>query len=437
MKKIKAIILFLAISMLCSGCLFKTGDELLQAPKASTDYIALQRELDKELANGSVYASAELGSNRAMIQLIDIDSDSEEEVVAFFRESALAGTFNVIVYKKIGSEYKEVGRMTGYGNSIDEVAYPKLSPLGAGGIAVSWRISNQIEKGLTIAKFENGNLEVVLDTQYSSYVLFDIDYDGVEEVFVVNQENSRHYVKMYKIQYGEMILVSTVELSKEIDSIARTTTGELLSGGRAIAFDSRVTAETGLITDLLALDYEGKLINLTIDKEDKSGMSTYRLVSSYTSNLNTINNLYVPTLKPMILASSDTSNTSNWITTWHMYDLYNDTKSDIYTYHSSTEGWYYELSSDLLNHITTNRTTASNTKITQFRYYTSSYDSIALFEIYTIPNEDYTESSFGEEYIKLGKTTANVYLAKNLNPQSAVKVTDEEIIENFNVISGN
>lgn len=437
MKKIKHIMLFIAILTLCSGCLFKTGDELLQAPRASTDYIALQNELDKEISNGSVYASAEFGSNRATIQLIDIDADSEEEVVAFFRESALAGTFNIVVYKKIGSEYKEVGRMKGYGNSIDEVAYPKLSPFGAGGIAVSWRISNQTEKGLTIAKFENGSLEVVLDTQYSSYFLYDIDYDGVEEVFIINQENSRHYVRMYKMINGEMILVSTVELSKEIDTIARTTMGELLSGGRAIALDSRIEGETGLITDLLTLSYDGNLINLTIDPETKSGMGNYRLISTYTANLNTINNLYVPTLTPMILSKADTSNTLNWITTWHMYDVHNDMKSDIYTYHNSAEGWYYELTKDVISNITTNRTTASNTKITQFRYATSAYDTIALFEIYTVPNDDYSESSFGEEYIKLGKTTTNVYLGKNLNPQSIVRVTDQEIIDNFNVISGN
>lgn len=423
--------------MVVSGCLFKSGDELLQAPKPSTDYIALQNKLDIELSKGSVYAPPESGSNRATIQLYDIDADAEEEAIAFFRESALSGIFNVIVYKKIGSEYIDMGRMSGNGNNIAEVAYPKLSAIGAGGIAVSWRISNQIEKGLTVAKFENGKLEVVLDTQYSSYFIYDIDYDGLDEIFVINQENGRNFITMYDMVDSEMVLHSTIELSKEIDSIARITTGELSSGGRAVAFDSRIIGGTGLITDVIALSYEGELLNLTISQEDMSGMSNYRSISTYTSKLDTENTLYVPTITPMIGYTSDISNTTNLITIWHTYDVYNSTKSDIYTYHNIAESWFYKITSSEKKNIIANKFTNANVKITRFEQYVNDGDNIELFEIYTIPIADYVQGSFDEGYIELGKTTSNKYLAKNLNPQNILKVTDEEIIANFVIIGTN
>lgn len=434
MKKFKIVILCIALSSIFTGCLFKTGDELLQAPKPSTDYIALQNKLDIELTNGGVYASAESGSNRATIQLYDIDADAEEEAIAFFRQSALSGTFNVVVYKKIGEEYIDTGRVIGHGTAIDEVAYPKLSSIGAGGIAVSWRISNQIEKGLTVAKFENGKLEIVLDTQYTSYFIYDIDYDGLDEIFIINSENERKVLNMYKMINGKMDLVSTVALSAEIENIARITTGELYSGGRAVAIDSRISLEVGLITDIIALSYEGELLNLSINPEDLSGMSTYRAISSYSSKLNTENYLYVPTILPMIGYFSDLANTTNWISMWSMYDIFNDVKSDIYTYHNNAEGWYYVLSQSQIANITATRVTASNIKITKFQY-CDGFEYEDLFEIYTIPLDDYASSQFPEEYIQLGKTTANVYLAKNLNPQNFVKITDEQILENFNIIS--
>lgn len=435
MKKVKIIALLLVVVNMLSGCMFKTGDELLQAPKPSTDYIALQNKLDLELSNGSVYAAADSGSNRATIQLIDIDADATEEAVAFFRESSLSGTFNVVVYKKIGSEYIDMGRMTGHGSSIDTVEYPKLSPIGAGGIAVSWKISNQLERGLTVAKFENGTLEVVLDTQYMSYFIYDIDYDGLDEIFVINDENGVNYITMYDMVDGEMELAGTTELSMEIDTIARITTGELASGGRAVSIDSRVENESGLISDVIAISYDGKLVNLTISEEDLSGMSNYRMISSYTSKLNTTNYLYIPTVTPMLGYPADNTNTYNWITTWHMYDVYNTIKSDIYTYHSNAEGWYYELEQNQISNIVVDRTSASNIKISQFQYYINDTDYVSLFEIYTVPTDDYSESNLADGYIKLGQTTTNVYLAKNLNPQSTIKVTDEQIIENFNIIS--
>lgn len=434
MKKRKISLLFIIILTFMSGC-FKAGDELLQAPKPSSDYLALQNKLDIELSNGSVYAPADSGSNRATIQLIDIDADAEEEAIAFFRESALSGTFNIVVYKKNENEYIDTGRITGHGNSIYSVEYPKLSPIGAGGLAVSWRISNQTERGLTVAKYENQTLQVVLDTQYSSYFIYDIDYDGLDEIFIINSENGQMSVSMYDMVGTDLKMTSKVLLSKEIETILRTTTGELASGTRAIAFDSRVFEGTGLITDIIALSDDGQLVNLSINEEDMSGMNNYRTVNTYTSTLNTQNVLYVPTLSQMRGSFSDNTNSLNWITTWHSYDVNNPIYSNLHTYHNTAEGWYYELNEQQKSNISISRLTASTIKITQFQFYLNERDFVSLFEIYTIPIDDYVESIFKDDYIKLGETTSNIYLAKNLKPQSTVRVSDEEIIENFNIIS--
>ena len=43
--------------LLLGGCVFPSGDELLAAPKPSSNYQSLQTELEKQLAQGVSYAS--------------------------------------------------------------------------------------------------------------------------------------------------------------------------------------------------------------------------------------------------------------------------------------------------------------------------------------------------------------------------------------------
>ena len=61
--------------LLLGGCVFPSGDELLAAPKPSSNYQSLQTELEKQLAQGVSYASPSEGENRSSIQLADLDND--------------------------------------------------------------------------------------------------------------------------------------------------------------------------------------------------------------------------------------------------------------------------------------------------------------------------------------------------------------------------
>ena len=86
--------------LLLGGCVFPSGDELLAAPKPSSNYQSLQTELEKQLAQGVSYASPSEGENRSSIQLADLDNDGVEEAITFFRgaTSATSNKFTVAVY---------------------------------------------------------------------------------------------------------------------------------------------------------------------------------------------------------------------------------------------------------------------------------------------------------------------------------------------------
>lgn len=435
MNKIKLFSITFCVITILSGCTIKTGDDLLSAPKPSEDYIVLQKQLDKELSTGKVFSAPEAGTNRNTVQLVDLDADSDyqEEVVAFFRETAISGSFDIVIYKNEGDEYIEMGRIDGHGSSIDAVEYPRLADIGAGGIAVSWKISNQLEKGLTVAKVENGEINVVLDTQYMHYFIADTNYDGLDEVFIISRSNDRVTLKMYEINGSEMVLSNEVDLSSEIDSVAKVSIGEMLSSGISIAIDSRVVGEIGLITDVISLK-NGKFTNLTINDENTSSMTTYRGINSYSTKLFNSNILYIPTVIAMRDSDMDNLATISYITNWTVYDLDNPTVNDLFTYHNISEGWYFDVSAMDYKNLVIERTTLSDVRVTKFSHIDENSHKSDIFEIYVVDSITYNQTQFGSEFINLGTDYGYVYLAKNLYPDSIYRLGDNTIVTSFSII---
>ena len=119
----------LLLLLLLGGCVFPSGDELLAAPKPSSNYQSLQTELEKQLAQGVSYASPSEGENRSSIQLADLDNDGVEEAITFFRgaTSATSNKFTVAVYRKQDDSYVCTGTIDGRGTALRSVEFPCLS----------------------------------------------------------------------------------------------------------------------------------------------------------------------------------------------------------------------------------------------------------------------------------------------------------------------
>lgn len=115
----------LLLLLLLGGCVFPSGDELLAAPKPSSNYQSLQTELEKQLAQGVSYASPSEGENRSSIQLADLDNDGVEEAITFFRgaTSATSNKFTVAVYRKQDDSYVCTGTIDGRGTALRSVDF--------------------------------------------------------------------------------------------------------------------------------------------------------------------------------------------------------------------------------------------------------------------------------------------------------------------------
>ena len=82
MKRRLLLALLLAVgTLLLSGCVFKTVDELYTLPRQTDEYYNLQAELDELLAGGAQYSAPETGDNQQAVQMIDLPGDGVHEVI--------------------------------------------------------------------------------------------------------------------------------------------------------------------------------------------------------------------------------------------------------------------------------------------------------------------------------------------------------------------
>ena len=131
---------------------FPSGDDLLAAPRPSTNYQSLQSELEHLLASGVSYTAPTEGENRSSVQLTDLDGDGVDEASRFFRgsTSATSNTFEVYVYRKQDDQYVCTGSVEGQATAIQSVDYPVITPEGRRGMVITWRLTGDGTGALTM-----------------------------------------------------------------------------------------------------------------------------------------------------------------------------------------------------------------------------------------------------------------------------------------------
>ena len=221
----------LLLLLLLGGCVFPSGDELLAAPKPSSNYQSLQTELEKQLAQGVSYASPSEGENRSSIQLADLDNDGVEEAITFFRgaTSATSNKFTVAVYRKQDDSYVCTGTIDGRGTALRSVEFPVLEPSGKRGMVLTWRLPGDGTGALTMCDFdENCTPGIILETEYTAMELTDLTGNGAKDLLLITSDTSgKRVARLYQYDNGSMLPAGETATSQGTAAVERMQSGRV------------------------------------------------------------------------------------------------------------------------------------------------------------------------------------------------------------------
>ena len=438
MKPIRMIPVLLSL-LLLGGCTFPSGDDLLAAPRPSTNYQTLQVELEDLLASGVSYTAPTGGENRSSIQLVDLDGDGVEEAIAFFRgsTSATSNNFQIYIYKRQGDQYVCTGTVEGQGTAVQSVDYPVITPDGRRGMVVTWRLTRDGTGALTMCDFDNACVPgVLLETEYSAMELTDLTGDGARDLLLLTTDpGGRRVARLYQYQDDELLLAGEAATSPETVSVERMRSGRVQMNQPAVFAEERMANGVGLTTDIFVYNND-TLINLALDGEDSITRSTYRPVSVYAADINADGITELPRAVLMAGYTDAAASDAVFMLDWYVYSVDRPPVAVATTYDNISDGWRLNIDAAWHDRITAVKTTDSGLSSVTFSEYISANQQIPLFTIYTATGSTREYYAGRSDLLQLGESAQAVYFARIADDaeQSALAISEQDIKNGFSLV---
>lgn len=439
MKPIRIIPVLLSLLML-GGCTFPSGDDLLAAPRPSTNYQSLQIELEQLIASGISYTAPMEGENRSSVQLVDLDGDGVDEAVAFFRgsTSASSNTFQVYVYQKQNDQYICTGSVEGQATAIQSVDYPVITPEGKRGMVITWRLTGDGTGALTMCDFdESCSPGVLLETEYIAMELTDLTGDGARDLLLMTTDpDGRRVARLYQYQNDMLLQAGEVSTSLETASVERMRSGRVQPSQPAVFAEERMASGVGLTTDIFVY-HEGTLMNLALDGEDSITRSTYRPISVYASDINADGVTELP--RAVLMAGYDDAAASDaiFMLDWYVYSPDRPPVAVATTYDNISDGWRLAIDAAWHDRITAVKTTENNLSKVEFYEYLGSGNQRPLFSIYMATGATREYYAGRSDLIQLGESSQAVYFAKLAadTQGDTLQIESEDIKSRFSLVT--
>ena len=462
--------MLMALTLVLSGCFFRSPEELYQSPERSADYENLTqkiREVKGKLAQEYGVTEVEdtsvlSGDNTALIQLQDMDGDGQRETaVTFFRVPGAEKPQKIFFFTKGEDDIYTVSAMLeGDGSAIYRVDYADLDGSGYKEVVVSWQMSTgayllgvySVEAPMSRSRLQmansskNGAASVQNDdlrgsewmtTAYGDYILTDIDQDSRTEVAIVRIDPSltNSGVDVYGWKDSAFKKLSTAPLSTGVVSVSRGGVEENFINGdppvRALYVSSELS-DGSHVVDVIAYQ-QGKLTNISLAPETGISRETLsRYVDLEPSDVNGDGVLELPQPSPLP-GQEDSTASDYWLIDWYQYDSSGQRIEVCTTYHNMTDGWYLIIPDTWKDCITISRYDAiSGQRAVIFYHLEGSGDPSPFLVIYKFTSQT-NRANTSNRFILREEENA-VYAASFYNSSWDCGMDETELVSAFKLI---
>lgn len=268
---------------------FKPVSSLMKPPKPEGENLEIQLTFEK-FAGKNYHLKQPLGGKyRSAYTFIDLNGDSEQEVIVFYSLESNVDIVRMNVLKVVDGQWKSIADFESLHNEIQEIAFADLNGDKLKEIIVGWSTyQDDYSKLMSIYKIDNSGSQVTIkDVHSESYSLFDIidiDNNGIKDILNIR------YMPMGKIaEYTASFLCydnnrivekASVFLNRAISSVTSITSDKGgYDSGRRIFIDG-YKIDSGITTDCFMWD------------NNRQSFSRYKLrgqsISSLTSRRSSI-----------------------------------------------------------------------------------------------------------------------------------------------------
>ncbi len=420
----------------CGGLNFTLNpQELYSLPKLPSKYDALNTLLGEIIGGGAEYASPTSGTNIQVVQMMDLDSDGQEEALAFFRNASDEKPLKIYIFTVSDESYRQLAVIENSGSGIYSIDYSDLDGDGWKELLVGWRVSTDMQV-LSVYSLRKGEPEELVRTNYVKYAQLDVDRDGRQELIVLRADNEGDSVaEYYGWNEGSLLPRSTARLSMtmaELSQQGRVKRGVLRDDVPAL-FVTGVVEGAYSITDILTVK-NGELSNAVLS--DATGVSAANtgFCGLYPMDINNDGLTEVPW--PVPVPSREDENDRR--IDWRCYDSGGQPETVLSTYHDVENGWYLQLPAAWEGQILVSRSTTPDESTVTFSIRGSGREEDRDFlKITTLTGTGRESRAVRGSRFSLSRRQETIYVAELLEPNSTWEfgVTEDEVRAAFSLIA--
>lgn len=396
-NKIVAVALAIALASVMPGCSFMgmSDSNLLKPPKATGEKAEIQNLIESTAGVSYSLVYPQSGEYRSAIIMQDIDNDTTDEAIAFYKTAKNASNINVMFMKKVADKWTNVKTFNNLNSDVDRVYFTDIDNNGSKEIIIGW--SSYLTGGnqITMYGFENdsvGETMVNVDTMYTDMSVFDITNDGIDDLIVLtNQQDETHSTTVTTARLysscidGEFSRVSEIKTNPNIIGYSKIQQGNVDDNVTGLFLDGITSNVNEQITEVLYYSQERRILVNILDSVQSNGdieNITKRNTTSVCKDVDGDGIIELPsTYVPVV---SDNNIVPCTITKWYKIDSKQETIFEAcQTVASYSDGYYF-----ILPHLWKDNIVAVNDNGART---TSFYQIVDVKSSVEVPTENATE----------------------------------------------
>ncbi len=339
----KKVLAFL-LALLCfsfGGCLPRSTEDLFALPQQSVEYYALQSQIDGVLHTGGEYSAPVSGDHRQAVQLVDLDSDGQEEAIVFIRTQG-EKPLKIYIYRQTEDGYEQAAVIEGDGSAFESVSYCQIDTALGLEMVVGRQVSDQVPQTLSVYALRDMQVTELLNVSCIRHTVANLDNDGLQEllVFRTDEDAAVGLAEYYRWNENALELSGSADMTAPLtaDSIRRLIYG-LMQENIPAVFLANTYEESSIVTDVFILDGD-TFKNVSLQGVNDAAQVRYRNV--YAEDIDDDGLIELPRLVTLALYPGLTTKPLSKL---QWYNLLPDGSRDEKqtTFHNYSDGWYVDL----------------------------------------------------------------------------------------------
>jgi len=418
-------------ALLFAGCSMRTVEEMYALPKRSDEFTEMQSAIDTAMY-GMTFASPQSGENQQTVQMADLNGDGLDEILVFAK-GATERPLQVLIFTQDEDGHVRTMETIGSnGLAFEQVEYVAFDDKPGLELVVGIRISDQVQRSVSVYTFNNDDAELMLMNGYSKFLTCDLDENGHAELMVLRpgeQEAEGGMAVLYHYGNGQIERSVEMQLSQDPANIRRIMHGKLNDGKPAVFVASSVD-QTAIVTDVLTLRNHA-LTNIAVSGDVNTSVHTLRNYYVYAEDIDEDGVVEIPSTITMKPVSYWTDDEEKYFLRWYSFDENGWEYDKLFTFHNFVGGWYLQLDSSWASRITVEQYNG----VYKFYLWDESYQAATpLFTLYV-----FTGSARDEDAVRDGRFA--VYRAEGVAYSASLEeaaieygITEDYLIDSFRLI---